>query len=106
MDERYGADKAPKIGDVEWITDAAENDDVILCKDLRIARNPLEAATVDRTMARAFGLARRDIDGQAMVRCFLEQEPAIFRMARRARGPYVVSVSRNGLRRMTLNLTD
>ena len=54
--------------------------------------------------ARVFGLARRNIDGPTMARCFLENEQRIFRMARGAEGRYVVSVSMNGLRRVPLNL--
>ncbi len=104
MDERYGPDKSPSIKDVQWIEDAARHGDAILCKDLRIASNPLEAAVVHRTSARAFGLARRDIDGPTMIKCFLSHQQAIFRMAIRAEGPYVVSVSQNGLRRVRLNL--
>lgn len=104
MDGRYGADRSPSIKDIEWIEDAATRGDVILCKDLRIAYNPLEAAAVHRTSARAFGLARRDVDGMTMVNCFLSHQQQIFRMANRAEGPYVVSVSQNGLRRVRLNL--
>lgn len=104
MDERYGAHMSPSIKDVRWIEDAANRGDVILCKDLRIAYNPLEAAAVNRTSARAFGLARRDIDGPTMATCFLSHQERIFRMANRAEGPYVVSVSQNALRRVRLNL--
>lgn len=104
MDERYGVDMSPSIKDVRWIEDAANRGDVILCKDLRIASNPLEAAVVNRTSARAFGLARRDVDGPTMVNYFISHQQEIFRMADRAEGPYVVSVSRNGLRRVQLNL--
>ncbi len=104
MDERYGPEKSPSIKDVQWIEDAAGNGDAILCKDLRIASNPLEAVVVHRTSARAFGLARRDVDGPTMIKCFLRHQQAIFRMADRADGPYVVSVSQNGLRRVRLNL--
>jgi hypothetical protein len=68
MDERYGVGASQSISDVQWIEEATDNGDVLLCKDLRIASNPLEAAVVNRVSARAFGLARRDIDGQAMVR--------------------------------------
>lgn len=64
MDERYGVSASQGISDVQWIEEATDNGDVLLCKDMAIARNPLEAA-----------------------------------------GPYVVSVSENGLRRMPLNLT-
>lgn len=104
MDERYGAAMSPSIKDVRWIEEAAVQGDVILCKDLRIASNPLEAAVVDRTSARVFGLARRDVDGPTMAAYFLGHEQHIFRMANRATGPYVVSVSRDGLRRMSLNV--
>jgi hypothetical protein len=39
-----------------------------------------------------------------MISCFLTHQQQIFRMASRAEGPYVVSVSQNGLRRVRLNL--
>ncbi len=105
MDERYGNDASQFIQDIQWIEEAAERGDVMLCKDLRVATNPLEADAVHRVSARVFGLARRDVDGPTMARCFLDNEQRIFRMARRAEGPYVVSVSGNGLRRVTLNLS-
>jgi hypothetical protein len=104
MDERYGALDSQLIRDTQWIEEATEHGDVLLCKDLRIAKNPLEADAVHRVSARAFGLARRDIDGPAMAKCFLDNQQRIFRMASGAIGPYVVSVSANGLRRVSLNL--
>jgi hypothetical protein len=104
MDERYGIYASQLIKDVQWIEEATEHGEVLLTKDLRIAANPLEAAAVDRVPARAFGLARRDIDGPTMASYFLCKEPRIFRMAGRAAGLYVVSVSTNGLRRVPLNL--
>lgn len=104
MDERYGKHGSPLVKDIQWIEEATEHGDVLLCKDLRIAINPLEAAAIYRMSARAFGLARRDIDGPTMASCFLDNEQRIFRMAGRAVGPYVVSVSRNGLRRVQLKL--
>jgi PIN like domain len=105
MDERYGASASQGISDVRWIEEATANGDVLLSKDMAIARNPLEAAAIYRASARAFALARQDIDGQSMVKCLLANQQRIFRMARRAAGPYVVSVSENGLRRAPLNLT-
>jgi hypothetical protein len=91
------------IQDVQWIEEAALAGDVLLAKDLRVASNPLEATVIFRTSARVFALARRDIDGQAMARHFLDMEARIMRMARRAAGPYVVAVSQEGLRRVHLN---
>jgi hypothetical protein len=108
MDERYGVQQSQHVSDTQWIEEATANGEVLLTKDLRIAKNPLEAAAVDRVSARAFGLARRDVDGATMVRYFLENEAAIFQMARKASGPYVVSVSDSTgprpLRRLKLNL--
>jgi PIN like domain len=106
MDERYGEKLSQEIRDVQWIEEATELGDVLLCKDLRIAVNPLEADAVYRVSARAFGLARRDIKGPDMVQRFLGNQARIFRMASRAEGPYVVSISENGLRRIRLNLSS
>jgi hypothetical protein len=103
MDERYGVSESQLIRDVQWIEDATEHGDVLLTKDLRIATNPLEAAAVHRVSARAFGLARRNVDGPTMASYFLSNRSRLFRMAARAEGPYVVAVS-NGLRRVPLNL--
>ena len=106
MDERYGSDESQNISDVQWIEEATDHGDVLLTKDLRIAANPLEAAAVNRVSARAFGLARRDIDGPTMAAYYLDNQYRIFRMASRAVGPYVVSISRAGLRRVPLNLDE
>lgn len=103
MDERYGTGMSQLIRDVQWIEEAALAGDVLLAKDLRIARNVLEAAAIYRTAARVFALARRDIDGPTMARYFLDNEERIMNMARRAAGPYVVAVNRDGLRRVRLN---
>jgi hypothetical protein len=106
MDERYGAHASQLIRDVQWIEEATDHGDVLLTKDLRIAANPLEAAAVHRASARAFGLARRNIDGSTMTSYLLGNQNRLFQMAGRAAGPYVVSVSKNGLRRVPLNLSD
>jgi hypothetical protein len=106
MDERYGVNESQSISDVQWIEEATNHGNVLLTKDLRIATNPLEADAVYRVSARAFGLARRDIDGLTMTRYFLDNQSRIFRMASRATGPYVVSVSQAGLRRVPLNLAS
>jgi hypothetical protein len=102
MDERYGIEESQLIKDVQWIEEATLRGDVLLAKDLRIARNPLEAMAIYQTSARVFALARRDIDGPTMARYFLGQEQPIFRMAARASGPYVVAVSLNHLHRVPL----
>jgi PIN domain-containing protein len=103
MDERYGVEPSQLISDVQWIEEATLAGDVLLAKDLRIAKNVLEATAVYQTSARAFVLARRDIDGPTMARYFIDNEPQIMSMARRVAGPYVVAVSREGIHRVPLN---
>ena len=49
MDERYGKADSQKIQDRHWIEEAALAGDVLLCKDLAIAHNPLEAQVVYMT---------------------------------------------------------
>ena len=43
MDERYGKASSQDIQDTQWIEEASLAGDVLLCKDLAIAHNPLEA---------------------------------------------------------------
>jgi hypothetical protein len=52
MDERYGTDQSQNIQDTQWIEEATLAGDVLLCKDLAIAQNPLEAQAVYMTSAR------------------------------------------------------
>lgn len=105
MDERYGVEKSQRVPDTEWIEDATDRGEALLCKDLAIARNQLEAETVFRVSARVFALANANLSGQDTAACLLDRGEAMVAMAARASGPYVVSVSRTGLRRCRLNLT-
>ena len=57
MDERYGADQSQSIQDTQWIEEATLAGDVLLCKDLAIAQNPLEAQAIYMTSARVFALS-------------------------------------------------
>ncbi len=43
MDERYGKAHSQSTQDTQWIEEATLAGDVLLCKDLAIARNALEA---------------------------------------------------------------
>jgi hypothetical protein len=67
---RYGADQSQNIQDTRWIEEATLAGDVLLCKDLAIAQNPLEAQVVYMTSARVFGpvqcINHRSDDGAAV----------------------------------------
>ena len=103
MDERYGVDQSQSIQDVRWIEEATLAGDVLLCKDLAIAQNPLEAQAVYMTGARAFALSNAQITGNVMSQWYLDNEAKIVKTALRAKGPYVMAVNPSyGLRRARL----
>jgi len=103
MDERYGSDQSQSVQDPQWIEEAALAGDVLLCKDLAIAQNPLEAQTIYMTSARAFALSNAAIPGPTMAKWYLDNEAKIVRTASRAKGPYVMAVNPSyGLRRARL----
>lgn len=64
MDERYGKAVSQEIRDTQWIEEAALAGEVLLCKDLEIAHNPLEAQVVYMTSARVFASPGRTCPGQ------------------------------------------
>ncbi|GAA1767182.1 hypothetical protein [Streptomonospora arabica] len=103
MDERYGKGFSQCVEDVQWIEEATLKGDVLLCKDLRIASNPLEAHCVYMNSARVFGLANRHMQGPPMAQLFLDRAAEVCRMAHCADGPYVVAISDQALRRRKLH---
>ena len=64
-----------------WIEEATLAGDVLLCKDLAIAKNPLEAQVVYMTSARVFGLSNASITGPMMAQWYLDNEARIVRAA-------------------------
>jgi hypothetical protein len=91
MDERYGADQSQGVQDTQWIEEATLAGDVLLCKDLAIAQNPLEAQTVYMTSARVFALSNAAISGPAMAQWYVDNEARIVKTALKAKGPYVMA---------------
>lgn len=103
MDERYGKADSQKIQDTRWIEEAALAGDVLLCKDLAIAHNPLEAQVVYMTSARVFALSTANLTGPTMAQWYADNEAKIVAAALRATGPYVMAVNPSyGLRRVKL----
>jgi PIN like domain len=103
MDERYGKASSQSIQDTQWIEEAALVGDVLLCKDLAIAHNALEAQVVYMTSARVFALSSASLVGPAMARWYTDNEPRIVAAALKAHGPYVMSVNpAHGIRRVKL----
>jgi hypothetical protein len=102
MDERYGAGGSQHIADVQWIEEATLRGDILLCKDLAIARNPVEARVVYTSGARMFALANARMVGKEMSAAFLGNEAQIIHVARRVTEPFVFAVGQDGLRRVRL----
>jgi hypothetical protein len=106
MDERYGKASSQGIQgiqDTQWIEEASLAGDVLLCKDLAIAHNALEAQVVYMTSARVFALSSANLGGSAMAQWYIDNEAKIVAAAVRAGGPYVISVNpSSGLRRVRL----
>jgi hypothetical protein len=103
MDERYGADRSQGIQDTQWIEEATLAGDVLLCKDLAIARNALEAQVVYMTSARVFALSSASLIGPVMSQWYLDNEARIVAAALKAAGPYVMAVNPSyGIRRAKL----
>lgn len=76
---------------------------MLLCKDLAIAHNLLEAQVVYMTSARVFALSRANLTGPDMAHWYAANEAKIVAAALRADGPYVMSVNPSyGLRRVQL----
>jgi hypothetical protein len=103
MDERYGKAGSQDIQDSQWIEEASLAGDVLLCKDLAIAHNALEAQVAYMTSARVFALSNASLAGPAMAQWYIDNEAKIVAAAVRASGPYVMSVNPSyGLRRVKL----
>lgn len=103
MDERYGTTVSQGIQDTQWIEEATLAGDVLLCKDLAIAGNALEAQVVYMTSARVFALSNASLTGPIMAKWYLDNEAKIVAAALRAEGPYVMAVNPSyGLRRTRL----
>lgn len=83
MDERYGADQSQHIQDTQRIEEATLARDILLCKDLAIAQNTLEAQAIYMRSAKAFALSNAAIAGAAMAQWYLDNETKIVKTALR-----------------------
>lgn len=100
--EQFGDARAQRMGDEEWIGEGARAGYFLLAKDHRIASRPLEAYAIYVHDARVVTLSRGDLTSAQMGTLFLSHTAQIANLAA-ARGPFVFSLSPNGLRRRRLN---
>lgn len=100
--EQFGDARAQRMGDEEWIGEGARAGYFLLAKDHRIASRPLEAYAIYVHDAKVVTLSRGDLTSAQMGRIFLSHTAQIAELAA-ARGPFVFSLSDNGLKRRRLN---
>lgn len=92
MDQRYGVMDSQDVDDPDWIRDATGHGEILLCKDLQIAHNPLEAQAVAMTGARVFALASATITMVEGAERYLANEQRIVRMLLHREGPFIAAV--------------
>ena len=103
MDERYGSALSQELDDQDWIADAARRGEVLLCKDLAVAQNELEARAIYMNSARVFALSNARIPMTTGAAYFLANEKRIVRTAVHNNGPYVMAVYERTIARKRLN---
>lgn len=93
-DEHFGE----TTEDAAWIAAVARSGWVILTKDQRIRRRPLERAAVVASGARMFALTSGNLSGPAMAEVFGRHLHKMMRIALGEPAPFIALVSRSGIR--------
>jgi hypothetical protein len=90
-------DHFPKdANDEVWLAEVGAKSWVILSKDDRIRRNPVEREALLAAGVAAFFLGRSDLRGDQMASAFLEAMSAMKKALRRFSVPFIASVSLGG----------
>ena len=88
-DDHFAADAA----DQTWLANVGGKAWVVLSKDDRIRRNPVERQALLTAGVAAFFLGRSDLRGDQMATAFVAALPAIKRALRRFAVPFIAGVS-------------
>ena len=99
LQERYGPRRAQSVTDEEWLRDAGREGDLVLMRDTRIHRNPVERAALVTYGVRAFCLARGDTTGEEQAALFLRHIERITAIGLAEPGPLLYVISGEGIRR-------
>jgi hypothetical protein len=100
--ERYGIPADESVTDVQWLTDAGRNGEIVFMKDERIRYNEAEKAAVKRFSVKCFCLSRGGLKAPEMAGYFLGNLRAIVR-ACEVEGPLIAIVYRDSIRRVVLD---
>ncbi|MCL2090696.1 MAG: hypothetical protein FWH11_05660 [Micrococcales bacterium] len=102
MDDVYGVEASQDIADVDWIREATERGEVLVTKDVRIARNPVEAQIVYMCAAKVVTITNSQITSSGILDRLLRHEETVFRWSARTPAPFVLGISELRARRLTL----
>lgn len=84
--------------DAEWIAEVGRRGWIILTKDQRIRRRPLERAAVKVARVRMFALTSGNLSGPAMAEVFSQHLQKMARIAVSEPAPFIALVSRSRIR--------
>lgn len=82
--------------DTAWLTALADRPDLlVLTKDSRIRRRPLERQAMEAALLRVFALTAGNLSGEDQAAAFVRALPRIRRLARLP-GPFIARVTATG----------
>lgn len=87
----------PDARDTEWLRAVGEHGWVVLTKDQRIRYREIERRALMNAGVAAVVLKADDLQGPEMAQIFVKALPAIQRLVRRTRRPFVATLTRSGI---------
>jgi predicted nuclease of predicted toxin-antitoxin system len=90
----------PDCPDVVWLPEVSQRGWIILTKDDKIGRNPLEQIAIAQSAAKVFILAGGNLTGKEMGNIFALALPKIQKLAQSHRPPFIARVYEGGIVRM------
>jgi predicted nuclease of predicted toxin-antitoxin system len=90
----------PDCPDVVWLPEVSQRGWIILTKDDKIGRNPLEQIAIAQSDAKVFILATGNLTGKEMGQIFALALPRIKKLTQSHRSPFIARVYEGGVVRM------
>ena len=91
-DEHFERDESDEV----WLSVVGRRKWVVLTKDQRLQFRPLEKEALRESGARVFILTAGNLRGSEIASVFVKAVPAMLRVLRGHRGPFVARVARSG----------
>jgi len=93
---------ADDASDEIWLPEVARRDWIVLTKDKRIRRRPMEKQALLTSGARTFVLTSGNMRGRDMADVFVKHIRRIERIARKTKPPFVAAVTKTGVKLLDL----